>query len=288
MNTLPRPGLVVAVCLCGLASMGSTNSAALDLDDPRQRLDAYIRANGDTSGAESVTYARATVYAQVPGAKPNPLFNLEIVGVSRYQPIEGGYARLHREIGYYTDLKTGEVLERWRNPYTDREVRVLPIENDPVNRRFTIDRMTFKVLESGDQVIFYREVPLRYPNVLDREQYPRYSSGDFYEAMEMFNTFVRRSDLENPSLTAVPSVGSWSRLGPWLPWMEMGQHQGQLVYHSQSLKPLDGLDGVPDALRARIARDHPAYLHAPTEWTEPDETSWTFFKKKIDAERAGR
>jgi hypothetical protein len=264
---------------------GSAAVHALDLANPRERLDAYIRATGDTSGRESVTYGRATVYAHVPGAKPRALFNLEVVGVSRYEPIEDGYLRLHREIGYYTDLETGAVLERWRNPYLERDVEVIPIQNDPVNRRFTVGSSTFKVLESGDDVVFYREVPLRYPNALDRATYGRFSSGDFYEAMEMFNTFVKRRDLEGER-TSVPATGSWSRVGPWLPWMEMGQYDGYLIYHSQSVKPQDGVEGLPARLRERIAREQPKFLRAPERFTQPDETSWTWFRKVIDARRA--
>ena len=122
--------LVTCALTCGLAGA----AAALDLDEPAQRLEAYVKAVGDTSGAEVVTYGKSTVYAFVPGEKARPLFAIEIVGVSRYERIDGGYQRLHREVGYYTDLETGAVLERWYNPFTEREVDVIHIQNDPVNR----------------------------------------------------------------------------------------------------------------------------------------------------------
>ena len=116
--------------------------------------------------------------------------------------------RLHREIGYYTDLASGEVIKRWYNPWLQREVEVIPIQNDPVNRRFTVQESGYRFDVSGEDIVFYREVPLRYPNPLDRATYPLNSSGDFYEAMEMFTTFVRRSELDDPRLTSVPSTGT--------------------------------------------------------------------------------
>lgn len=259
--------------------------APVDLNDPRQRLEAFIRANGDTSGKPVVSWGTGTVYGYVPGEKPRPLFGLEVVGMSRYERIEGGYLRLHREIGYYTDLKTGEVIERWLNPWLQREVEVIPIQNDPVNRRYTVENTNFKVDASGDDLVFYREVPLRYPNPLDRATYPLNSSGDFYEAMEMFTTFIRRSQLNDPRLSSIPAPGTWTRFGPWLPWMEMGAHQGYLVYHSRSFKPANGLDGLPTRLQEYIARDNPKFLSAPERFTEPDETSWTFFRKRLDERR---
>lgn len=273
-----------AACLTSLAAAG--DATRIDLDSPRERLEAYIRANGDTSGAPVATWASGRVYAYVPGEKPRALFGLEVLGMSRFQRIEGGYLRLHREIGFYTDLVTGEVLKTWSNPWLGREVEVIPIQNDPVNRRFTIENTSFSVLESGDDIMFYREVPLRYPNPLDPATYPENSSGAFYEAIEMFNTFARRDALADASQTSVPSTGSWTRFGPWLPWMEMGAREGYLLYHSRSLKPRDGLNALPARLREYIATHHPKYLEAPETFTSPDETSWTFFKKVLDARKS--
>lgn len=278
---------VASLVFAGFALLAAAGLAARDLDlrDPAQQLDAYVRANGDTSGRPSATWATGTVYAYIPGEKPRALFGLKVFGMGRYQRIDGGFQRLSREVGYYTDLKTDAVLERWFNPWLEREVTVVPIQNDPVNRRFTLANITFRIDEVGDEVAMYREVPLRYLNPLDRATYPLYSAGDSYEAMEMFNTFVRRRDLANSRLTSVASTGSWTRLGPWLPWMEMGAQQGYLIYHSRSFKPAQGLEGIPVWLIEHVRKNHPKYLDAPTAFTAPDETSWTFFKKKIDAER---
>ncbi len=275
-----------AFCLAALLVATAPHAADFNLEDPATLLEAYIRTTGDTSGKPSVTYGQGTVYAVVPGAKPRALFGLEVVGVGRYVKLSDGYQRLHREIGFYTDLKTGAILTRWLNPYTQREVAVMPIQNDPVNRKFVAgEGATYRHWIVGNDVVFYREVPLRYPNPLDRTNYPQYSSGDFYEAMEMFNNYAKLSDLRNGKLTSVPSMGSWSRMGPWLPWMEMGQHEGYLLYHSRSAKPANGLDGIPARLREHIAQTAPKFLVAPDRVEGPDETSWTFFKKQIDATR---
>lgn len=276
--------VVLAACLAGIAT--AADDTKLDLASPRERLEAYVRANGDTSAAPVATWASGRVYAYVPGEKPRALFGLEVLGMSRFQKIEGGYLRLHREIGFYTDLASGEVLKTWTNPWLKRDVDVIPIQNDPVNRRFTIENTSFSVLESGDDVMFFREVPLRYPNPLDPATYPLNSSGEFYEAIEMFNTFVQRPALADPGQTSVPSTGSWMRFGPWLPWMEMGSREGYLLYHSRSLKPRDGLQALPERLREYVAKNHPKYLEAPATFTSPDETSWTFFKKVLDARKA--
>ena len=94
-----------------------------DLSDPEELLDAYIRTVGDTSGKEVLLYASVVVIGMHPGEKGQKLFGLEVLGASRFLPIEDGYQRLHREVGLYTELQTGEVLaagttrgraSRWR------------------------------------------------------------------------------------------------------------------------------------------------------------------------------
>lgn len=46
--------------------------------------------------------ANVIVKAMVPGETGRKLFGLEVVGVSRFHPIEGGYQRLHHEAGSWS------------------------------------------------------------------------------------------------------------------------------------------------------------------------------------------
>ncbi|MBK6597779.1 MAG: DUF1838 family protein [Proteobacteria bacterium] len=269
--------------IAAATAASAAGKATVDLTDPVTQLEAYVRVVGDTSGKPYTAYAEGTVYAVVPGAKARPVFGVRVLGRGRFEKIDGGYQRLSREIGFYTDLKTGEILATWYNPYMEREVEVVPIQNDPVNRKFIAGQGTpIRQMIAGDNVIFYREIPLRYPNPLDRENYPLYSSGDFYEAVELFNDYANMRDLANPKLSSVPSTGSWSRIGPWLPWMEMGQHEGHLLYHARAVKPINGLNGVPAKLREHIAKTAPKFLEAPSGIEGPDETSWTVFKQRLE------
>ncbi|MCC5863070.1 MAG: DUF1838 family protein [Gammaproteobacteria bacterium] len=281
---LVRHGALALVLTLGT---GASLAEPVDLSDQRQLLDAFVKTTGSLDGEEVVIYAQSTVYAFVPGSRGQALFDLEVIGVKRYERIEGGWQRIQREIALYTDRETGEVLAHWDNPWTGERVRVIPVLNDPVNRRHVIDGQGggwgIGVMESGDEVMFYREIPLRYPNPLSPQDHPRHSSGEWYEAMELFNHFVRRSDLENPALASAPSTVSWSRIGPWLPWMAMADHPGWLVYHGRGVK-LDSVAGLPAHIHDYIERHHPQYLSAPEAWSEPSETSWTFFRKLLEGE----
>lgn len=262
---------------------------ALDLTDDRDLVEAYVKTVGDMSGKPTIAYARAIVMSHIPGEKGRKLFALEVVGASRYLKIDGGYQRLNREVGLYTDLETGEVLERWYNPYLQREVEVLHIQNDPVNFPYTVAQQSgprrIAYQELGDYVAFHREVQLFYPSAIKRADYPMNSHGDWYRAAELFNSYVLRSELDDPDVTSARVFGSWSRIGPWLPWMEMGNSTGELLYHGRSHKLLGGVDEIPAPVRAYIERYMPKYLTAPDAMESPNETSWTYFKKVLDGRR---
>ena len=134
-----------------------------------------------------------------PGEKGQKLFGLEVLGASRFLPIEDGYQRLHREVGLSTDLLTGEVLASWDNPWSGESVEVIHIQNDPVNFPFTVDtqRGPYRVKfdDLGHTIGFHRQIPLRYPNPLPMAQYPKHTANDWYEAAELFNSFVTKVDL---------------------------------------------------------------------------------------------
>ena len=273
-----------------LAFAATLPAAAYDLSSPRDLVEAYVKTVGDISGKPTMTYAQVVVMAMRPGERGRKLFSLEVVGTSRYLPIEGGYQRLHREVGLYTDPESGKVMARWRNPFLDRDVEVIHIENDPVNFTYTVEgqsgprRILFN--DFGDTIAFHREVLLRYPSPLSRADYPLYSAGDWYEAAELFNSFVRRADLDDPTISSAPEYGSWSRVGPWLPWMEMADAPGYLLYHGRDRKLMGGVDELPEAIRTYMEKNMPRYLQAPEKFEEPNETSWTYFKQVLD-DRAG-
>ena len=64
-------------------------------------------------------------------------------------------------------------------------------------------------------------------------------------------------------------VGSWSRVGPYLPWMEMGSEEGGLVYSAPFVK-LSDVDQLPSQLLGWIIENYPDYLHPPRNYTVPN------------------
>jgi Protein of unknown function (DUF1838) len=126
-------------------------------------------------------------------------------------------------------------------------------------------------------------VPLFYTNPL-AGNYQQYVGGT-YHATELFNFFGDIDDLNNRKRDTAQAAVSWQRLSSWLPWMEMGDRAGMLYFHTAGRK-LDKWDDLSATMKAEIDRNYPEYRNPPPlDDQRPNETSWTYFKKVIDARK---
>jgi len=257
--------------------------STLDLQNPADNMRAFMKARASLDGADIVTWFTGNVHAWIPGGKFRPfLLAFEGYNVARGVEVDGGWDLLTREAVFYKDPASGEILERWTNPWTNNEVKVVHVWNDPVNQRFRLQGprgpWLVPVTGIGDEVYFNVDVLLAYPSPLPRAQFPENSQDDLYQAAELFQFFASRRELEDPSGVNAACQVSWTRLAPWLPWMEMGDRAGQLVYHCRGRK-LDSWDDLPEHIRSHVETNDPKFKRAPESFSEPNETSWTYFRK---------
>lgn len=181
-------------------------------------------------------------------------------------------------------------MENWRNPLTGKTIPVVHIWNDPVNQDITFEANQLpyikKMLPStdlGTQLVFNQEIFPFYDNPMSRKEYGDYVQSDTYQSAEFFQFFVDKSDLANSSLTSVPATLSWTRISPWMPFMQMGDRVGNLVFVCRGRKLPGGYADLPLSIRDYVQAKHPEYSTAPTEFLVPNETSWSYFKKLVDS-----
>lgn len=264
-------------------SLLATSAAALDVNTPEGALQGLVKMRASLDGKQVFADWKVTAFAVVPGQRMRPLFRLDGFNVARMQShTDGSWRLISREVAYYRDLKTGEILQRYANPLTGKTDEVLQVINDPVNIEFPAPtpggrRAMFET--SSDQMVLRQDIPLLYPNPVTPKDYPLESTGENYIASEHFIYFARATDMHDDKLMSAPTHYSWSRLGPWLPWMGMGSQPGMILYvgHGAKLMSPDLLDPV---VRAYTERNHPAFMNAPTAWSQPNETSWTYYRKQ--------
>lgn len=266
----------------------------IDFKDPKWTRDTYARIDADVDPAkEKCGWIKGKAYGVRPNEKVRPLFSVEGFSFVKTMRLEdGSYRRMLREIVFYRDLETGNIMKEWDNPYTGERVRVVPIANDPFN--FTISEFVqgppsygglqqtkvepkpfLQDWEYGPNgtMILHTGIDMIYPNALQPDKWVRESSGVMNRVSEHFIYVVQKKDVENPYLTHIPHIGAWSRITPWLPWMLMGQAEGHISYFTHFQTIPDGIKGLPADLVAEARAMDEKWLHAPTSDYGPSLSS---------------
>ena len=288
-------GLALAAALAASSTaFAAKPSKVIDLGTPEGAIAAFRKVQCSTEDRRpTVYYWTGETFSRVPGEPDKLLFRFEGMNVRQCvtvtDPARGkGFRMVSREILFYKDPATGKILDEWKNPFTGETVKVLHIANDPVNFRAPIfpvkaDGKPYEtdVTVMGDQWWGTTTVPLFYRNPLagDFQDYV----GGMYHATEMFNFFGRVSDLTDARKHSAEVSVAWARISDWLPWMKMRGRAGQLYFNGAGVK-LDGYADLPADFRAAIEAHDPIYREPPpVDDQRPNETSWTYFKKRMEA-----
>jgi hypothetical protein len=223
----------------------------LDLRTGRGNQLAYARIQGDLDPTkQKYFWFKGYLSAVRPGKKIEDLVGTEGFGVIRLNTRpDGVIERMCREVILYTDLKSGDVLQEWKNPYLNETVKVVQVSNDPFNyliEEYFPQPPSFGGLnkEKPPKVPFVlpwyqhnawlameTHIHLAYPSALQPDKWPRESAGPVAQVSEYFAHHVLGEDMQNEKLTTVFYQGTWNRITPWLPWMLMGQMPGHVQYN---------------------------------------------------------
>jgi hypothetical protein len=275
------------------------------LDSPQGMLDTYIKLSGDTSGQNYGGFFCGDAFVWMPGKMIQPLFGFTGFGLgSDHRQPDGSYHHIWHECGFYTDLRTGHVLEKWTNPMNGVDCEVMPISNRSVNLTFSTKQPDFPKLAKagidllddnfrqpnapypyglpysviGDQLSVFADSVGVLPNPLKPAVWKQASTGPDISVGEFYMLTGSRAAALDPATTNVTSTGSWTRIGPYLPWMMMGEAPGHLFYRSTT-KKVKGPQDLPKALVAYTKQKFPAFLEYPTDFSLPIESSWEVYRR---------
>ena len=300
LRTAPRVAAAIqsTVLLAALAASGTAQAAKLDLNTPEGANTASRKIQCSMKDGEPTVYwFHGEGFSRVPGERDRKLFNVEGMNVRTCVTVKDekrgtGWRLVSRELLLYTDPATGELLRTWNNPWTGSTVNVLQTANDPVNQRpqFAVGAdgkaARWNGTTSGKTWWSTITVPLFYNNPLGGD-YQKYVGGT-YHATEMFNFFGNIDELVSDKVANPPIEVGWVRLASWLPWMEMGDRAGMIYIHAAGRK-LERFDQLPAVMLKEIETTYPEYRTPPPgDDTRENETSWTYFKKKVPPPPKGR
>ncbi len=92
-----------ALALAGTGSFAAgvmTTSAAtraLNLDDPRDLLEAVVKVRNDTSGEQAMTWSAGYIWSRIDGRKNEILLRAEVIAVTRALKRDWGYVWISKE-----------------------------------------------------------------------------------------------------------------------------------------------------------------------------------------------
>jgi hypothetical protein len=288
-------GALLAALIAGAGATAAARPArGLDIGTPEGAIAAFRKVQCSTEDRRpTLYYWTGDAYSRVPGEPDRLLFRFEGMNVrqcvSVTDPVRGtGFRQVSREIMFYLDPATGQIQDEWKNPWTGDTVKVLHVANDPVNFRAPIYPVsadgkpyTSDIRVMGDHWWGTTTVPLFYRNPLAGD-YQDYVGGT-YHATEMFNFFGRMSDLTDTRRHSADVDVAWARISDWLPWMKMRGRAGTMYFNGAGRK-LDAYADLPAGLRAAIEARAPVYRDPPpVDDPRPNETSWTYFRKQMEA-----
>lgn len=247
----------------------------------------FAKTRCATDGTATFLAWTGYLYSFMPDEPKRKLFKIVGMNVGRCIDCgEGVWDFTSREVLLYLDPDTNETQRHWQNPWTGEMLPVMHVANIPIQGTF---RRNIPAEVDGDTTTFVFDLFGHYPNPLaDDPKFAEYCGHSMYGSVELFKLTVPTKDLEDPDSTTVSTLDlSWHRVGPWLPWMKMGQRSGHLIYSALG-KKVKGFDDLPAILRKEIETRVPLFKDAPPAKLEDAEmTSWQYFKHHFEAYQQG-
>jgi len=287
--------------ITGLAStrqLAAASNSKLDYSDPADNLYAFGKL---WAGFENPVIGafHGLMYARIGNQRMVPVFGYTGTGVMLCKFDDNGDLWLKsRETGYFTDLKSGDILETWHNPFTDKTVEVYHFYNNVMIGKIGKEIPKFLMGGAddlptlmnegtvfpdengnypfilpwqfyGDDMMLSWDYTHEYTNPVTPEGWPRSSTGARINPSEHFTFNFSRQELEDRDIPTSRFTAGFTRLSQFWPFMEMGgtpYAEGALFGRMFSHKGLQGFADVPPKVLAYMEKNAPEYLTLPDHW----------------------
>ena len=259
-----------------------------DPNDPVSVLRTLHKMRGSDDGRIAMGWLKGRRYGVV-DAEVIPLMGMVTGTFARHNVLDDGSISLTSfELAFYTDLETGDVLDKLTMPYTGKAVDVPRLMLGP--GQSIIKPAFHEVRQMGGEEIapdgertesetamrptgstrFERwlgPVTVRDGHVWITEASsasrtpadPRARKVVYSESVTYKGAY---DDVMNPDLPTIESTLGYTGITSWRPWMEMGDHPGHTTSHAMGSKTYD-VDGLPDDYRSFAERFYPEELANP-------------------------
>jgi hypothetical protein len=306
---LPRRGLLQFAGATALAGAATAAGAPLrsppldlDLDRPADNLLAWMKMRASLEGQDVYFWFTGTLDMAVPGEAIRPIVTVETLILRRSVPRgDGVWHVTDWEASLYRDAVTGAIADELRNPVTGATVRPMHYREGPVTFEYRADAQPQLV---GLPTPFERKAaPFRQPwrvvgddlwmvkdfyifgqkQWLDIDEFPAETPATPLNVSSIATMHASLAEVLDPSVASTRTRYFYQATSDFLPWMQMGQRPGFVVWHEAG-KKLFSLAELPVATRDDLQRIHPVWFNRPVPW----EGFTNMYSQYRDRARAAR
>jgi len=252
----------VSPAVRSLANVLSSNTV---LNDPRSSAQGQVKLNATLDGSPAFWSYSGIVYAVLPKTRPVPL--LRVTGCqANWAEIQsdGSFRMAAPLLTYFRSIETGDYLDAFENPFSGRRNEVHPNQfGGAVRALYPADGSAMRI---AGEIAASQSAPEGFKTaaptaaigrvewaltrdvvVLNTDQFFDVKTQPQGEAQTRTADRIRFFDRRVKQLAARFSA---TTISPWLKWMDMGDAEGHLVWHTSGEKLFSAVD-LPEDYRAR-------------------------------------
>jgi hypothetical protein len=269
-------GAGASLLAAGLVTPVAAVTSKIDFTDTLTMKRAYARMRGLAPDKVAMWWYSGTIYGQRHFEVQEPLIRMEGFSFNKVKVTEDGkLQQTISEAGYYSDLKTGEILTDWVNPLNGQKCKP---RHYTLVQNILSDETSFKLTDSNLQPLDTRGKVGPANIIGDTVWIAEVFSNKYVvpkregrDAMEDPGPFLVRSSLSTfsakiPDLEGneefVPAQLAYQSYGGFVPWMRMGREVATMNTVLMG-KKVKSPNEMPKSLRERYEADHPGWLADP-------------------------
>lgn len=246
----------------------------MDFNEPAAKLAATVKLRGSSDGAPVLWWYRGNQYAVV-DRQPTLLWQVEGAQLGRYiEQEDGSFEHVFRDVMFYLDASTGELLEGFENPFTGQRVEPPVMRMGPFRTNHSVNGAEVQLppnLPPGAMEVVWAYEPavvqgddlyLRETGSARIANPAKDADRAFFFINDFFTLIGRVSDVTNPELLSAPARTSYQSINEWTPWLQMGEREGFVFGRGDSTK-LSGTDELPEKLATLVREHEPGFFEDP-------------------------
>ena len=257
-------------------------------------MTAWLKAIGRTDSGRVYWWFTGVTHGLTPDEGLKPLFRHENFSFGPYtRESESRHSSVMQDITFYRDLKSGQLIREFGNPYTGETVPIVEVVTNDIrnfydangNSGFIADgqemQQPFEIstTQVQDDLWMTRHMDWTLPNPLDPAVHANAYTGPMIRMQMETTLHMRRQDVEDSAATSIAATSGYEAVTPWFPWMHMGGKEGYLITRAVGAK-LQSYAELPGEILALGEERFPGCL---TETADPPrgKDPWTDYMESL-------